>query len=88
MKKGLAGVFAWEIGQDSSDPEHSLTKAISDVRLGIKRKRFKKKNPSNDPRFSKKLKEAKEMEEDVERKRKKKGKKKKKRRIKRNFVDL
>ena len=85
LKLGLAGVFAWEIGQDSSDPKHSLTKAISDVRLGIKRRRFKKKNPSKDPRFAKKLKEAKE-EEEAERKKKKR--KRKKKRIKRNFVDL
>ena len=73
IQSKILGVFAWEIGQDSSDGETSLTKAISDVRMGIKRK-FHKKNPAKDPRFSKKLKE-----------KKKKKKTNKKKRIKRNF---
>jgi chitinase len=81
IKKKIAGMFAWEIGQDSSDPKTSLTKAISDVRLGIKRsKRFQKINPREDPRFKKKLKKEQLNGEGVA------GMmKKKKRRIKRNF---
>ena len=33
-KHKLAGVMIWEIGQDSSDPESSLLKVISDFKAG------------------------------------------------------
>jgi GH18 family chitinase len=81
IKESLAGIFAWEIGQDSNDPMTSLTKAISDVRMGIKRKRFQKKDASADPRFTTKLKKK-------GKKKAAKHKKKRKRRIVRKFNDL
>ena len=73
INKGLSGIFAWEIGQDSSTIETSLTKAISDVRLGIKRrKRYQKQDPTKDKRFKK----AKENFDKKKKERKKKRKKK------------
>lgn len=54
LKNGLAGIMAWEAGQDTDDPSTSLLKAIADARLGRKVKgRYKKKNPETDPRFRK-----------------------------------